>query len=114
MRTAAFVGGAAERSIWCKPLPHVYVILRSWVQSCGKSVHGLSRKRVRLYQGPVSANSDLVGGTIGGLGCVRHQRTSIDLSGPQLSKQMPRCPLGRMDDEELAAVYEYLTHLPGF
>jgi hypothetical protein len=22
-------------------------------------------------------------------------------------------PLGRMDDEELAAIYEYLTHLPG-
>jgi hypothetical protein len=25
---------------------------------------------------------------------------------------MPWRPLGRMDDEELAAVYEYLTHLP--
>jgi hypothetical protein len=27
------------------------------------------------------------GGAIGGLGGVRHQRTSIDLSGPQLRKQ---------------------------
>jgi hypothetical protein len=26
---------------------------------------------------------------------------------------MPWRPLGRMDDEELAAIYEYLTHLPG-
>jgi hypothetical protein len=26
--------------------------------------------------------------------------------------QMPWRPLGRMDDEELTAVYEYLTHLP--
>ena len=40
-------------------------------------------------------------------------RTGIDLNGQELSKQMPWCPLGRMDDEELAAVYEYLTHLPG-
>jgi hypothetical protein len=24
-----------------------------------------------------------------------------------------RAMIGRMDDEELAAVYEYLTHLPG-
>src|SRR3984893_15479432 len=29
------------------------------------------------------------------------------------SEQMPWRPLGRMDDEELAAIYEYLTHLPG-
>jgi hypothetical protein len=68
---------------------------------------------VRLYQSPVSANSDLVGGTIGGLGGVRHQRISIDPNGYELRKQMPRRPLGRMDDEELTAVYEYLTHLPG-
>jgi hypothetical protein len=40
-------------------------------------------------------------------------RTGIDLNGQELSKQMPLRPLGRMDDEELAAVYEYLTHLPG-
>jgi hypothetical protein len=38
----------------------------------------------------------------------------IDPNGQELSKQMPWRPLERMDDEELAAVYEYLTHLPGF
>ena len=41
-------------------------------------------------------------------------RTGIDLNGQELSKQMPWRPLGRMDDEELAAVHEYLTRLPGF
>jgi mono/diheme cytochrome c family protein len=40
-------------------------------------------------------------------------RTGIDPNGVELSKQMPWRPIGRMDDEELAAVYEYLTHLPG-
>ena len=40
-------------------------------------------------------------------------RTGIDLNGQELSEQMPWRPLGRMHDEELAAVYEYLTHLPG-
>jgi mono/diheme cytochrome c family protein len=39
--------------------------------------------------------------------------TGIDPNGHELSKQMPWRPIGRMDDEELAAVYEYLTHLPG-
>jgi mono/diheme cytochrome c family protein len=39
-------------------------------------------------------------------------RTGIDPNGHELSRQMPWRPLGRMDDEELAAVYEYLTHLP--
>jgi len=41
-------------------------------------------------------------------------RTGIDPNGHELNKQMPWRPVGRMDDEELAAVYEYLTHLPGF
>ena len=40
-------------------------------------------------------------------------RTGIDPNGVELSKQMPWRPIGRMDNEELAAVYEYLTHLPG-
>jgi mono/diheme cytochrome c family protein len=40
-------------------------------------------------------------------------RTGIDPNGHQLSEQMPWRPIGRMDDVELAAVYEYLTHLPG-
>jgi mono/diheme cytochrome c family protein len=40
-------------------------------------------------------------------------RTGIDPNGHEISKQMPWRPMGRMDDDELAAVYEYLTHLPG-
>jgi len=39
-------------------------------------------------------------------------RTGIDPNGRELSGPMPWRPIGRMDDEELAAVYEYLTHLP--
>jgi len=39
-------------------------------------------------------------------------RTGVNPSGHQLSEQMPWRPVGRMDDEELQAVYEYLTHLP--
>jgi hypothetical protein len=39
-------------------------------------------------------------------------RTGIDPNGREISGQMPWRPIGRMDDEELAAVYEYLTHLP--
>ena len=41
-------------------------------------------------------------------------RTGIDPNGHELSRQMPWRPLGRMDDEELAAIYEYLTRLPGY
>ena len=40
-------------------------------------------------------------------------RTGTDPNGHEMSEQMLWRPLGRMDDEELAAVYEYLTHLPG-
>jgi mono/diheme cytochrome c family protein len=40
-------------------------------------------------------------------------RTGTDPGGHVLSKQMPWRPIGEMDDEELDAVYEYLTHLPG-
>jgi cytochrome c553 len=40
-------------------------------------------------------------------------RTGIDPSGHQLSKQMPWRPIGRMDDEELSAVFEYLTQMLG-
>jgi mono/diheme cytochrome c family protein len=39
-------------------------------------------------------------------------RTGVDPNGHQLGKQMPWQPIGRMGDEELRAVYEYLTHLP--
>jgi len=40
-------------------------------------------------------------------------RTGVDPSGHALSLQMPWRPIGRMDDDELTAIYEYLTHLPG-
>lgn len=40
-------------------------------------------------------------------------RTGTDPGGHELSEQMPWRPIGKMDDEELVAVYEYLTHLPG-
>jgi mono/diheme cytochrome c family protein len=41
-------------------------------------------------------------------------RTGIDPAGHELSEQMPWRPIGKMDDEELGAAYEYLTHLPDF
>jgi mono/diheme cytochrome c family protein len=40
-------------------------------------------------------------------------RTGIDAAGHEISNEMPWRPIGRMDDEELIAMYEYLTHLPG-
>ena len=41
-------------------------------------------------------------------------RTGVDPNGHELAKQMPWRPLGRMDDDELTAIYEYITHLtPG-
>jgi mono/diheme cytochrome c family protein len=38
-------------------------------------------------------------------------RTGTDPSGHVLSERMPWRPIGRMDDIELGAVYEYLAHL---
>jgi mono/diheme cytochrome c family protein len=38
-------------------------------------------------------------------------RTGIDPAGHELGKQMPWRPIGRMDDDELTAIYEYLVHL---
>jgi mono/diheme cytochrome c family protein len=43
---------------------------------------------------------------------VATMRTGVDPNGHELSKEMPWRPIGRMSDEELSAVYEYLTHLP--
>jgi mono/diheme cytochrome c family protein len=40
-------------------------------------------------------------------------RSGIDPSGHQIGKEMPWQPIGKMDDEELTAVYEYLIGLPG-
>jgi mono/diheme cytochrome c family protein len=39
-------------------------------------------------------------------------RTGIDPGGHQLAKEMPWQPIGKMDDEDLAAIYEYLIRLP--
>jgi mono/diheme cytochrome c family protein len=39
-------------------------------------------------------------------------RTGIDPNGHAISIEMPWQPIGRMDDDELRAIYEYLTHLP--
>jgi len=39
-------------------------------------------------------------------------RTGVDPTGHELAKQMPWRPVGRMSDDELRAIYEYLTHLP--
>jgi mono/diheme cytochrome c family protein len=38
-------------------------------------------------------------------------RTGIDPNGHQIGEQMPWRPIGRMDDDELAAMYQYLTRL---
>jgi mono/diheme cytochrome c family protein len=65
--------------------------------------------------------TNLTGGVEGQLGplgpdlkeFVATIRTGIDPGGHELSKQMPWRPIGKMEDEELAAVYEYLTHLRG-
>jgi mono/diheme cytochrome c family protein len=43
---------------------------------------------------------------------VATMRTGVDPNGHKLSKEMPWRPIGRMSDEELNAVYEYLAHLP--
>jgi mono/diheme cytochrome c family protein len=40
-------------------------------------------------------------------------RNGVDPTGHELGKLMPWKPIGKMDDEELAAMYEYLIHLPG-
>jgi len=43
---------------------------------------------------------------------VATMRTGVDPNGHEISKEMPWQPIGRMSDEELRAIYEYLTHLP--
>ena len=45
---------------------------------------------------------------------VTAMRSGIDPGGRELSAQMPWRQIGKMEDEELGAIYEYLTHLPGF
>jgi mono/diheme cytochrome c family protein len=43
---------------------------------------------------------------------VATMRTGVDPNGHELNRQMPWEPIGRMGDEELMAIYEYLTHMP--
>ena len=40
-------------------------------------------------------------------------RTGTDPRGHRLSEQMPWGPIGKLDDEELVALYEFLTHSHG-
>jgi hypothetical protein len=48
------------------------------------------------------------------LGEMRSQSSNADCRVEATANaSVARHPLGRMDDEELAAIYEYLTHLPG-
>jgi hypothetical protein len=42
---------------------------------------------------------------------VTTMRTGTDPGGHQLREQMPWRAIGKMDDEELGALYEYLNHL---
>lgn len=44
-------------------------------------------------------------------GFISTMRTGIDPAGHPLGKAMPWQPIGKMDDEELAAMYEYLVGL---
>jgi mono/diheme cytochrome c family protein len=44
---------------------------------------------------------------------VATMRTGVDPNGHELGKEMPWQPIGRMDDDELRAIYEYLAQLPG-
>ena len=43
---------------------------------------------------------------------VTAMRTGVDPNGHAISKEMPWQPIGRMDKDELRAIYEYLTQLP--
>ena len=43
---------------------------------------------------------------------VATMRTGVDPNGHELGKQMPWRPVGRMADEDLRSIYEYLTHMP--
>ncbi|WP_407158322.1 c-type cytochrome [Bradyrhizobium sp. STM 3557] len=45
-------------------------------------------------------------------GFIAAMRTGIDPNGHQISEQMPWRSVGKMDDDELAAIYQYLAHMP--
>lgn len=62
--------------------------------------------------GPIGPDLDLVKGwKVEDF--IATMRTGINPAGYRLSEQMPWRPIGKMDDEELAALYEYLTQLRG-
>ena len=42
---------------------------------------------------------------------IRALRTGTDPGGHPMGARMPWCAVGRMSDDELSAIYEYLTHL---
>jgi mono/diheme cytochrome c family protein len=79
----------------------------------------LSYQDCRACHGP-----DLTGGTPGQVapigsdlrvvkgwsqdGFIKTLRTGVDPDGHELNKEMPWRPIGRMDDEELSAIYNYL------
>jgi hypothetical protein len=44
-------------------------------------------------------------------GFIATMRTGKDPYGHELSQQMPRRPIGTMSDDELSAIYEYLTRM---
>jgi mono/diheme cytochrome c family protein len=44
-------------------------------------------------------------------GFIAAMRTGIDPNGHQISEQMPWRSVGKMDDDELAAIYQYLTQI---
>lgn len=78
-----------------------------------RECHGASLSGgVPGQMGPVGPNLNLVRAW-SLQGFIDTMRTGTDPWGHHLSEQMPWRPLGKMDDEELAALYEYLTHLPG-
>jgi mono/diheme cytochrome c family protein len=45
-------------------------------------------------------------------GFIAAMRTGIDPNGHQISEQMPWRSVGKMDNDELIAIYRYLTHIP--
>jgi mono/diheme cytochrome c family protein len=80
-------------------------------QDC-RECHGATLSGgVKGQLGPIGPNLDIVKGWKREE-FIATMRTGVDPGGHEMSKQMPWRPIGRMDDEELTAVYEYLTHLP--
>ena len=81
-------------------------------QDCGEC-HGANLTGgVQGQLAPIGPSLSVVKGwTLGEF--VATMRTGVDPGGHELSNQMPWRPIGKMDDEELAAVYAYLTHRPG-